>query len=105
MSQRAFEARQTRDTLTARDVEAELDLGQLCDVQTPADLVAAGEVEGGDGRGRRGGTALSLGLAARGADVGASREAAAHASALVGCAVECEFKPRMAPTRAENLYA
>ena len=40
-----------------------------------------------------------------GADVGASREAAAHASALVGCAVECEFKPRMAPTRAENLYA
>ena len=70
MSQRAFEARQTRDTLTARDVEAELDLGQLCDVQTPADLVAAGEVEGGDGRGRRGGTALSLGLAARGADVG-----------------------------------
>jgi hypothetical protein len=40
-----------------------------------------------------------------GADVGAAREAAAHASALVGCAVECEFKPRLAPIRAENLYA
>jgi hypothetical protein len=40
-----------------------------------------------------------------GADVGAAREAAAHASALLGVELACEFKARLAPTRAENLYA
>ena len=40
-----------------------------------------------------------------GADVGAAREAAAHASALLGVELACDFKARLAPTRAENLYA
>ena len=40
-----------------------------------------------------------------GADVEAAREAAAQASALLGVELACDFKARLAPTRAENVYA
>ena len=40
-----------------------------------------------------------------GADVQAAREAAAQASALLGVELACDFKARLAPTRAENVYA
>lgn len=40
-----------------------------------------------------------------GADLNAVNEAAAHASALLGRVVEHDYKPRLAPMRAENVYA
>lgn len=40
-----------------------------------------------------------------GADIDAVREAATQASALLGCDVRYEYAPRMAPSRAENVYA
>ena len=42
--------------------DVQLDLEVLLGVEQPAELVAAERLEGGDGRGLRGGTALSLGL-------------------------------------------